>query len=342
MSRKFAFDLHFTRPNRLAGPTVCCLPGIGLSKIPVVMLLHSIDRSLGIIPRQVIRAILVVSPAAPVDILKAFYYQPTLFGTPFCAFSHAVMRGRSDWSKGEREALGAFVSDLNRCGHCSIGHCEIASVILGRAQVRDVLQNNSKQAHHEKLYAFRDFARKVTLTPEFVESNDAVVLRDAKLTDSAIVDGILIVAGFNLINRVASALHFKTPSPSDMVPSAWFLRLFGYRYLCGSFPGISRPREAIETPNQCIVNCGDRATLVASTRRWFLKLVELNRDAISRAPQLAREVSRKTECDPDTVNDSDVAHLERHGCSEDEIFNLILAAAATAALLRLEAGLRVI
>ncbi len=340
MPRKFAFSSSCHSATRIRVPTVCCLPGIGLSKIPVVMLLHSIDRSLGIIPRLVIRAILVASPGAPVDILKAFYYQPTLFGTPFCAFSHAVMRGRSDWTTGEREALGAFVSNLNRCGHCSIGHCEIASVILGRAQVRDVLENNPSQAHHEKLRAFQDFARKVTLTPELVELNDTVVLREAKLTDNAIADGILIVVGFNFINRMASALHFKIPSSSDMVPSAWFLRLFGYRYLCGFPRGIRRPGEAIEMVNQ--IKREDRATLVASTRRWLLMLVELNRDALSRAPHLAREISRKTECDPDAVNDRDVADLKAHGCSEDEIFNLILASAATAASVRLEAGLRVI
>ena len=208
--------------------------------------------------------------------------------------------------------------------------------------MRDILENNPNQAHHEKLYAFQDFARKVTLTPELVESNDTAVLREAKLTDSAIVDGILVVVGFNFINRMASALHFKTPSSSDMVPSAWFLRLFGYRYLCGFPRGIRRTREAVEIPNQNIIKCGDRTTLVASSRRWFLKLVELNRDALSRAPHLAREISRKTECDPDAVNDSDVADLKARGCSEDEIFNLILAAAATAALVRLGAGLRVI
>ena len=38
-----------------------------------------------------------------------------LFGRPHSLHTHAVMRGPSDWSVGERELFAAFVSRLNQC-----------------------------------------------------------------------------------------------------------------------------------------------------------------------------------------------------------------------------------
>jgi hypothetical protein len=51
----------------------------------------------------------------PVDIIKIFMYRPEYFGKPFCDLGHAVLRGSSYWSVGERELFGAFTSTLNQC-----------------------------------------------------------------------------------------------------------------------------------------------------------------------------------------------------------------------------------
>jgi hypothetical protein len=54
-------------------------------------------------------------PSEPQDIVKTMLYRPELFGRPYSAVVHAVMRGLSDWSVGERELLAAFVSRQNAC-----------------------------------------------------------------------------------------------------------------------------------------------------------------------------------------------------------------------------------
>jgi hypothetical protein len=51
----------------------------------------------------------------PPDVLKTLFYRPELFGTPFSAACHAVLRGPSEWSVGERELFAAFTSSLNQC-----------------------------------------------------------------------------------------------------------------------------------------------------------------------------------------------------------------------------------
>lgn len=53
--------------------------------------------------------------ASPPDVLKTFTYRPNYFGRPFCDLAHAVLRGPSEWTVGERELFGAYTSCLNRC-----------------------------------------------------------------------------------------------------------------------------------------------------------------------------------------------------------------------------------
>ncbi|MFQ5426145.1 MAG: hypothetical protein ACE5EV_03590 [Gaiellales bacterium] len=42
-------------------------------------------------------------------------YRPAFFGRSFGNYLHAVMRGPSAWSVGERELMAALVSRLNHC-----------------------------------------------------------------------------------------------------------------------------------------------------------------------------------------------------------------------------------
>jgi hypothetical protein len=51
----------------------------------------------------------------PSGVLRTLYYRPELFGRPFSDALDLAMRGRSDWSAGERELFAAFVSSLNQC-----------------------------------------------------------------------------------------------------------------------------------------------------------------------------------------------------------------------------------
>jgi len=49
------------------------------------------------------------------DVVRTLQYRRAFFGAPHTAHTHAVMRGPSEWSIGERELFAAFVSRLNRC-----------------------------------------------------------------------------------------------------------------------------------------------------------------------------------------------------------------------------------
>jgi len=49
------------------------------------------------------------------DVVRTLHYRRELFGKPHSRHTHAVMRGPSEWSVGERELFAAFVSRLNQC-----------------------------------------------------------------------------------------------------------------------------------------------------------------------------------------------------------------------------------
>jgi hypothetical protein len=51
----------------------------------------------------------------PRDVVKLLHYRPELFGDAFSNAVHLALRGESDWSIGERELFGAYVSSLNQC-----------------------------------------------------------------------------------------------------------------------------------------------------------------------------------------------------------------------------------
>jgi hypothetical protein len=79
------------------------------------MRLSRVDAGHRLPQKLVLGFIHVITLSEPVDIIKIFIYRPEFFGKPFCDLGHAVRRGPSQWSIGERELFGAFTSKLNQC-----------------------------------------------------------------------------------------------------------------------------------------------------------------------------------------------------------------------------------
>jgi hypothetical protein len=61
------------------------------------------------------RFIRAVSGFRAPDVMRTLRYHRPQFGAPHSAHTHAVMRGPSEWTVGERELFAAFVSRLNEC-----------------------------------------------------------------------------------------------------------------------------------------------------------------------------------------------------------------------------------
>lgn len=79
------------------------------------MRLPNVERGDGPSARLLYAFVRVVSGFRAPDVVRTLRYRRHLFGRPHSAHTHAVMRGPSAWSVGERELFAAFVSRLNRC-----------------------------------------------------------------------------------------------------------------------------------------------------------------------------------------------------------------------------------
>jgi hypothetical protein len=79
------------------------------------MRLGNVERGDGLGSRLLFGLIRVVSGFRAPDVVRTLKYHPAVFGAPQSRHTHAVMRGPSEWTVGERELFAAFVSRLNQC-----------------------------------------------------------------------------------------------------------------------------------------------------------------------------------------------------------------------------------
>ena len=78
------------------------------------MRLARVHRGHAISDRVRLAAMRMMTGHAP-GVVRTLLYRKGFFGGKFSELTHQVMRGRSEWSVGERELFAAFVSRLNQC-----------------------------------------------------------------------------------------------------------------------------------------------------------------------------------------------------------------------------------
>ena len=79
------------------------------------MRLRNVERGDRLSARLFYAIMRLVSGFRAPDVVRTLRYRRQLFGAPHSIHTHAVMRGPSEWSVGERELFAAFVSRLNQC-----------------------------------------------------------------------------------------------------------------------------------------------------------------------------------------------------------------------------------
>ena len=79
------------------------------------MRLAAIRRGNRWLNRLFLRLVAKPSKTDPPDVVRTLNYRSGFFGGPYTAVLQPVMRGRSEWTVGERELLAAYTSYLNQC-----------------------------------------------------------------------------------------------------------------------------------------------------------------------------------------------------------------------------------
>ena len=91
-----------------------------------------------------------------------------------------------------------------------------------------VLDNWRTAPVEEGLRATLGFLEQLTLEPDSLRPADADAVREAGVSDEALVDAIAVAALFNVIDRVADALAFDVPPPEAFAARADRMLATGY------------------------------------------------------------------------------------------------------------------
>lgn len=119
-----------------------------------------------------------------------------------------IMYSKSELTRAEREMMGVVVSKANNCDYCQVHHAEALNHYWKNDHKVNMLKTDYPQAGlpaRENLLC--QWAWGLTLDPGYEsKSNIIEKLRAEGLSDKAILDGCLVIAYFNFINRIVLAL----------------------------------------------------------------------------------------------------------------------------------------
>jgi uncharacterized peroxidase-related enzyme len=131
--------------------------------------------------------------------------------------AEVLLRGDNTLSRGERELIAAYVSNLNECFFCQTSHSTFAALQLdGGADLVDQVKRDPASAPiSDKLRALLAVAAKVRADGRSVTEEDVAAAREEGATDTEIHDTVLIAAAFSMYNRYVDGLATWAPTDPD-------------------------------------------------------------------------------------------------------------------------------
>ncbi|HUK44352.1 MAG TPA: peroxidase-related enzyme [Gaiellaceae bacterium] len=152
-------------------------------------------------------------PEGVPGIRSGFAFRPET-AQPMCELAEVLLRGENTLTRGERELIAAYVSNLNECVFCQSSHSAFAAAQLdgGMPLVEQVKRDPDRAEISPKLRALLAIAAKVKVDGRSVTSDDMEAARGQGATDVEIHDTVLIAAAFCMFNRYVDGLATMTPT----------------------------------------------------------------------------------------------------------------------------------
>ncbi|MGK5681434.1 carboxymuconolactone decarboxylase family protein [Actinoplanes sp. URMC 104] len=148
---------------------------------------------------------------------------------PLMELAETLLRGESTLTRGERELIAAYVSDLNDCTFCAGSH-GAAAAAQGAAVLDQVRVDLPTAPVPDKLRALLSLAAATRAGGHDVTPAVIAAARDAGASDAEIHDTVLIAAAFSMFNRYVDALGTFAPrDPAAYEAGAARIVEHGYR-----------------------------------------------------------------------------------------------------------------
>jgi uncharacterized peroxidase-related enzyme len=163
------------------------------------------------------------------DAAKLVFYRPDFYGTRAKEFTHEAMRGRSEWSVGDRELMAAYVSMVNESAFCVGAHTATARLSYqDEPRVAAVMADVESAPIEEPLRATLRMLGKLTREGS-VGAEDMREVQSAGASPQQVEDALAVCAAFNTTGRLADAFGFELLSPEGFEAGAKYLLKRGYR-----------------------------------------------------------------------------------------------------------------
>lgn len=160
-----------------------------------------------------------------------FYKGPT--GKALSNLAHTLLHGPSSLTKGERELIAAYVSDLNRCEFCHESHSASAAFHLNDngKTVASIKNNLDASSVSDKMKALLKIAGQVQKSGRDVTPQSIEAAKTNGASDEEIHDTVLIASAFCMYNRYVDGLATNLPlSKSEYIPMGKRMGSIGYKY----------------------------------------------------------------------------------------------------------------
>jgi uncharacterized peroxidase-related enzyme len=163
------------------------------------------------------------------DAVKSNRYRPEFYGMPMRVLTQTAMRGPSAWSVGDRELMGACVSQINECQVCTKTHAGVAALAYrDEAKVSSVLANLETAPIDERLRVTIRLLCKLT-REQRVDADDMRAVLAAGVSREAIEDALAVGFVFNTVDRLSRTFGWVVAGPRAFAAGAKFLLARGYR-----------------------------------------------------------------------------------------------------------------
>jgi alkylhydroperoxidase family enzyme len=251
-----------------------------------------------------------MSGVASPDIVRMLLYRPDFFARPLLDLTAPAMRGPSYWTAGEREYLAMCAAELHQCSFCQVTHTE-----LTRLAAHGEIDPSDPASARPELHTVRQFLDTITRTP----SQAHVVA----LPEHAVLEALHVNLVWNIVNRLANAFGFELRE-GQLESGTRSLHRFGYR-----FPGFLLAGGDRTNHGGLVENLRHSVFEAPATTEPELRKAAATGESLPEPWQsytaLVRDHSYR-------IADNDINRLTAAGYSEDEIFEITVAATVGAAL----------
>jgi AhpD family alkylhydroperoxidase len=191
--------------------------------------LRVLDSGYGAGTRALFRLIRLFSGHPVPDAAKITFYRPDFYGAHMKELTHEAMRGRSDWSVGDRELMAAYVSEVNESPFCVGAHSATAARAYGDGEkVVAALADLDGAPLDQGLRATLRMLGKLT-AEESVGADDMRAVLSAGVSREQIEDALAVCFAFNTTDRLANAFGFEVLTHEGFEAGAKYLLKRGYR-----------------------------------------------------------------------------------------------------------------